>query len=215
MKDLVIKEFKMAMHPTVLIFLTLSAMLMIPNYPYYITFFYTGVGIFFTCLSGRENHDIFYSMTLPIQKRDIVKGRFAFVIIIELLQVIVAIPFSMLRQVLNMPGNLVGMDANIAFFGFSFILLGLFNLTFLVNYYKEANKVGKTFVLSNVVVFVYIVVVEACAHVVPFMKNNLDTEDPQYLGSKLMVLVIGIIVYIVLTAVAYKKSVVSFEAMDL
>lgn len=54
----------------------------------------------------------------------------------------------------------------------------------------------------------------AYTHVVPFMKNNLDTQDSQYLGSKLMVLVIGIIVYIVLMAIAYKKSVVSFEAMD-
>ena len=34
MKHLLNKEFRLAMHPTNLIFLTLSAMLLIPDYPY-------------------------------------------------------------------------------------------------------------------------------------------------------------------------------------
>ena len=42
------KEIRLAMHPTVPIFLLLSAMLLIPNYPYYVAFFYTGLGVFFT-----------------------------------------------------------------------------------------------------------------------------------------------------------------------
>ena len=47
MKNLLLKEYRLAMHPTVLIFLALSAMLLIPSYPYYVVFFYTALGVFF------------------------------------------------------------------------------------------------------------------------------------------------------------------------
>ena len=44
MKHLLYKEWRLAMHPTALLFLPLSAMLLIPNYPYYVIFFYTSLG---------------------------------------------------------------------------------------------------------------------------------------------------------------------------
>lgn len=39
MRALLIKEIKLSLHPTIPIFLLLSAMLIIPNYPYYVVFF--------------------------------------------------------------------------------------------------------------------------------------------------------------------------------
>ena len=60
MLNLLRKELRLAVHPTSWIFLGLSLMLLIPSYPYYVAFFYTGLGIFFTCLSARENQDISY-----------------------------------------------------------------------------------------------------------------------------------------------------------
>ena len=63
MKQLLYKEWRLAMHPTALLFLGLSLMLLIPNYPYYVTFFYTTLGIFFICVNGRENRDITYMLT--------------------------------------------------------------------------------------------------------------------------------------------------------
>lgn len=215
MKSLLKKEFSLSMHPTALIFLALSCMLLIPNYPYYVIFFYTGLAVFFTCLNGRETNDVFYTATLPVPKKDIVKGRFAFVIIVQMAQMLISIPFAIIRQTLPIPGNNAGMDANISLFGISFIMLGLFNIVFLTLYYKNVNKVGRAFVSSCVVVFVYIIIAEACAHAVPFVRDFLDTKDPQYLSYKLIVLAIGIIFYTLLTFISYKKSVKSFEAFDL
>lgn len=215
MKDMLYKEFKLAMHPTSIIFLSLSAMMLIPNYPYYMTFFYTTLAIFFTCLSGRGNHDIFYTMTVPIRKRDIVKSRFFLIIILQFAQVITAIPFAIIRGAFNMPGNYVGMDANIAFFGLSFLMLGLFNLVFFTKYYKNTDKVGKSFLMGTIVVSLFIIIAEASAHAVPFVKNYLDTKDPEFLPYKLVVLAAGIILYIVLTFFSYHRSVRTFEALDL
>lgn len=92
MKQLLYKEFKLALHPTAVIFLALSAMLLIPNYPYYVTFFYTCLGVFFICLNGRENRDIYYSMLLPIRKRQIVKARFLMVAALQLAQAVLGRP---------------------------------------------------------------------------------------------------------------------------
>lgn len=215
MKRLLQKEILLSMNPTAPIFLILSMMLLIPNYPYYVVFFYTGMAVFFTCLTGRENNDVFYSMTLPITKKDIVKARFGFVVILELAQMIIAVPFAVIRQNMPIPGNQVGMDANIALFGLSFIMFGLFNYIFFSIYYKDVNKVGAAFVKSSTAVFVYMAIAETCTHVVPFMRDYLDIKDPNYLFYKLIVLAVGIIVYAFVTYLAYRKSVKSFEAIDL
>lgn len=215
MRNLLRKELLLSMHPTAPIFLMLSMMLIIPNYPYYVVFFYTGLAVFFTCLMGRENNDVFYSLTLPIAKKDIVKARFAFVIFLQLAQMIVAIPFAIIRQNMPLPGNQVGMDANIALFGLSFVMFGIFNCIFFAIYYKDVNKVGNAFVWSSVAVFVYMTIAEACAHIVPFVRDYLDTKDPQYITYKLIVLAFGIVVYAFLTCAVYRKAVKSFEALDL
>lgn len=214
MKNLLYKEFKLAMHPTTPVFLLLSAMLLIPNYPYYVIFFYTSLGVFFISLNGRENHDIFFTMSLPLRKKDIVKARFLFIGLIEVLQFILAIPFAMLRQSMGAP-NAVGMDANIALFGLSLIMMGVFNLVFFLNYYKDPNKPGKAFIWSNVFTWIYIIAAEVCAHVVPLFRDQLDTPDPSFLPQKLVVLAIGIVGFLVLTLLSYRKSVKSFVALDL
>ena len=203
------------MHPTAPIFLMLSAMLLIPNYPYYVIFFYTGLAIFFTCLNGRENHDVAYTVQLPVAKRDVVKARFAFVLVLEGVQTAAAVPFAVLRQSFPMPGNEVGMDANIALFAFSFVLLGLFNLVFFSIYYRNVRKVGKAFVVSSITVFVYVGILEVCTHLIPFLRDQLDTPDPQYLTEKLILLAVGILLFAVLTWAAYQNAVRRFEAQDL
>lgn len=215
MKNLLKKEILLTMHPTAILFLFLSALLIVPNYPYYVTFFYTGLAVFFTCLNGRENNDVFYTMTLPVAKKDIVKARFTLIIILELLQMLIAVPFAFIRQNIGLPGNVVGMDANIAFFGFSFILLGIFNVVFFGIYYKDVKKVGKPFAVSSVVIFVYICIAEICAHIVPFVRDCLDTSDNMYVMEKLVVLIAGIIIYAVMTAIIYKKSRRNFEVYDI
>lgn len=215
MKELLYKEFKLVSHPTTFMFLALSAMILIPNYPYYISFFYTTLGLYFTFLSARENSDIFYTMTLPVRKTDIVKASMAFVIIIELLQVILAVPFAIIRTTYSLPENAVGIEANVAFFGLSLIMLGLFNYIFFSIYYKNPDKVGKAFGVSSIIVFVYIIIAETLINAVPIAKKYLDTLDPEYLSMKLVILLIGIAIYVALNLLVYKKSIKNFEVLDL
>lgn len=215
MKQLLMKEIRLTMHPTNLIFLALSAMLLIPDYPYYVTFFYTTLGLFFTCLNAREMHDIEYSMTLPVRKRDVVRGRMLLAAAVEGVQVLLAIPFAAIRQRMPLPGNSVGMDANIAFFGLALGMLGLFNLLFFPMYFRHPEKIGGAFLLASAAEFLYMGVAEALTHVVPFFRDRLDTPDPLFLGEKLAALLGGLALYALMTAIACKSAEKRFETVDL
>ncbi|MGM9567264.1 MAG: ABC-2 transporter permease [Clostridia bacterium] len=215
MNRLLQKELRLAMHPASVGFLLLSALLLIPNYPYYVTFFYTSLGVFFICLGGRENKDVEYSLLLPVGKTDAVKARFMTVLLLELGQMLLAVPFAVLRQQMSVPLNQVGIEANLAFFGFSFVMLGLFNLIFFLVYYKDVRKVGKAFVVSSTVVFFYAGVMETLTHIVPFFAERMDTLDPQFLTEKLVVLVVGFLLFALLTFVSYRLSLKNFERQDI
>jgi len=215
MKNLLAKELRLAMHPTNLIFLSLSALLLAPGYPYYIIFFYTMLGIFFLCLDGRENHDIEFSLTLPVRKAEIVKARVLFAAGIELVQVLLTVPFAFLRRGITPVENVVGMDANLPFFGLSLLMLGLFNYLFFTIYYRNPVKVGKAFLLSGTAVMLYIVVAESLVHVAPFFRDVLDTPDPQFIAPKLAVLAAGAAGFALLTLLSYTVSARRFVTLDL
>lgn len=215
MKKLLLKELRLALQPVNLIFLCLSAMLLIPNYPYYVTFFYTSLGLFFMCQAGRENHDIDFTMMLPIRRRDLVRARLISAVAVELAQVTAAVPFAMVNQLLYPQGNLAGMDANAAFFGLALIMLGLFNLAFFPIYYAHPLKVGRAFAAGCAAEAVYILLAEAAAHVIPFFSRRLDTPDPAFMPEKLITLAVGAALFAALTCLACRLSARRFERLDL
>lgn len=214
MKALLYKEFRLVTHPTTVLFLLLSAMLLIPNYPLYVTFFYCTLGIFFACLGGRENGDVFYTVLQPIEKRDAVRARILFAAVFESAQLVLAGAFSVLRIRLLGAQNAAGMDANLALFGFSLLLLGVFNVTFFSLYYKNPAKVGKSFAVAAVVMFIGILILEALCFALALFKEKLDTPDPQFFKEKSAVLLFGALAYAVLTLAADKIAERRFEALD-
>ena len=58
MKLLMKKEWKLTVTPVPLLFLLLSALVLVPSYPYYVTFFYNALGIFLMLQAARENRDV-------------------------------------------------------------------------------------------------------------------------------------------------------------
>ncbi len=215
MSALLKKDLRLVLHPTALLFLGLSAMVLIPSYPYYVLFFYTCLGIFFTCLNGREFDDLPFTMTLPVRKRDIVRARFLLAVLLELAQMAVTALLALLRGVLIPMENPVGMEANTAFFGLSFLLLGLFHLIFFRIYFRNPQRVGVAFLWGSLAVFLYITVMETLTHILPFFRDCLDTPDPRFLGEKLPVLGIGILGYGLMTLLALRRAERNFEALDL
>lgn len=215
MKDLLKKEFTLALHPTSWLFLGLSAMVLIPNYPYYVIFFYTGLGLFFTCLTGRENQDVLFSLLLPVSRRQVVQARMITAMLLELATLLLTGLFSLLRRALPLGENAAGMEANLALLGLSLIVLGLGHVAFFGVYYKNVQRVGVAFLWCALAEFLAIGVLEGLAHAAPLFRDRLDTPDPAFLQEKLLTLVLGLAVYGILTAIAYVQAVRNFEKQDL
>lgn len=216
MKNLLYKEFKLAAHPTTYLFLVLCAMMLIPNYPGYVYFMYICLSIFFIFLGGRENKDIFYTALLPVRKRDIVKARFMMIVIMELVQVALAIPLAVLANHLYQSApNLAGIDLNVAFFGSVFIFYAVFNLTFLPIFYRSAYKVGVALIYGGIALLLYYVAAEMLVWIPSPVSQFLDTLDPAMMIAQVPILLGGLLIWIVVTLLAYRMSAANFEKVDL
>mgnify|MGYP000012417119 FL=1 len=215
MKLLMKKEWKLVVTPVPLLFLLLSALVLVPSYPYYVTFFYNALGIFLMLQAARENRDVYYMALLPLTKRDLVRARFSTIVTLQLLQALVCVPFMLLRRGYAEINNPVGIEANLAFLGFGFMLMGLFDLVFLPMHYKNGYDLGKPFVISSIVLFFAIVLLEALDHIVPYMKTVCESYASADLVRQLPVLLGGMAVYALEVWLAYRKSAAWFEKVDL
>lgn len=217
MKALLYKEFKLATHPAVYFFLLLSTLLLIPSYIYHVAFIYTLLGVFLIFLTGRENKDILATVSLPVRKRDLVKARISMVTIIELLQIVISIPFAIIGVRINplAAGNTAGIEANYALFGSVLVMYAIFNLLFIPAVYSNPNKVGIPFLVSGLVVLVYGTAFEALVQLVPTFKAALDNTNPAHTPAQLMVLAFGIVFFVLTLWLTYKCSVENFEKVDL
>ena len=215
MKELLRKEFVLAMHPSTIIFIMFVPLVTIPDYIYLVVFFYTTLAVFMTCIQGRENNDIVYSVSLPVAKKDIVLARYIFTIIIEMLTLAVCVPFMIISQQANPEGNAAGLDANITLAASALLLFALFNLVFYAMYYKNVKKIGIAFFMASIVILLYIIVITIAVFTVPFFRDVLDTPDDMHLTEKLTTLAVCGIIYAAVTFLSYKTSVKNFEKQDI
>ena len=209
------KEWALCLHPAVPVMLALALLVLIPNYPLSISFFYVTLGIFFICLSGRENHDISFTLSLPVSRRQMVRARILFACCLEGIQLLLCLLLVLLRGAFMDPVNGAGMDANIALLGEGLLVFAIFHLVFFPAWYRDIRKVGLPFVLSGIAVFLYIVLAIAATWTVPFVRDRLDTPDPAFLGDKLLFVLCAAAVYALATGLALRISVKRFEKLDL
>ena len=213
MKNLLYKEWKLAIHPTGYIFLLFGVMLLIPNYPYFVAFFYQTLAIFFTFMNGNTTNDIFFTALLPVRKRDVVKARLGTVIGLEVLQMLIAVPFAILRNQISPTDNLAGLDAGLALFGLVFIMFGVFNAVFLPQFYRTGYKTGTPYLLATLVMTLVIVAAELVIQLTPTLKQVLDTTACTL--PQIIVLFAGLLIFVLLNLMAYRRSASAFERLDL
>lgn len=214
MKTLLYKQLRLACHPMTPVFCLSGIMLLIPNYPYSVAFFYVTLGLFFTFLNMREQKDIYYSALLPLRKRDTVRAALAFTVLVELLSVVITALFCLLSAKLQ-PGkdNAVGMDANLMLLGAGFVLYGVFNLVFFVCLYRSGYKVGAAYLKANLALWPMMLLAEALPHFPSLLwLNRVDTQANL---RQIPILLFGIAVFAVLTILAYRRSAGLYERVDL
>ena len=212
---MLMKEWKLCMHPTGYIMLLCTALILVPGYPYGVSCFYMGLAIFFICLTARENHDAAFTLTLPVSRGDAVKARILFCAVLEVIDLILMGVFVLIKKAIGDLPNPAGLDAGLALIGEGMIIFALFNMIFFPLYYRDINKPGKAFMAASAAVFAWIILEVVGTYAIPFFRDVLDRPDPRYMSDKALFTLGGLALFLGGTAWSIQASEKRFMELDL
>ena len=217
MKKLLYKELHLAASPLSYWFMAAALLTLIPGYPILLGAFFTTLGIFYSYQTMRENNDITYSLLLPVSKADVVKSKFAFTVTIELCSFCLMTLLTFLRMTLlkNAPPYVDNplMGANLVFLGYVLLIFGLYNAVFVRGFFRTAYYFGKPFIFYGIVSMLVIAAAEVLHHI-PGLEA-LNAFGFAEIGTQLTVFFAGVVCFLLLTCLAVRNSVRSFEKIDL
>lgn len=217
MNALLRKEMRLSALILTYLFIAFGLMALLPGYPILCGVFFITLGIYQSFQSAREANDIVYTALLPVAKSDVVKGKFQFVIFIELCGFIVITICTLVRMIILFDSQVyrdnVLMNANFFFLGTALILFGLFNVIFVGGFFKTGYKIGKPFILYMIAAFITIGIAETLHHIPGLEALNAFGFDEIFL--QIILLLSGIIVFLFMTYLSFRKATIDFEKIDL
>ena len=211
------KEMRLSALGLTYLFIGFGAMAMLPGYPILCGVFFITLGIYQSFQSAREANDTVYSALLPVAKRDVVKGKYQFVMLIELsgfalMTILTVLRMTVLKDVAIYRTNVL-MNANPFFLGAALFIFGLFNIIFLGGFFKTAYSLGKPFIIYIIVAFLSIMLAEALHHFPGMQALNAFGFD--HFVLQMLLLLGGAVLYILMSLLSYRKACVYFEKIDL
>ena len=216
MNPLLNKEMRLSASILSYIFIAFGLLTFLPGYPILCGAFFVTLGIFQSFQSAREANDIVYSALLPIAKKDVVKGKYQFSVMIELAAFLVMAIITVIRMTVLADAEVYHqnalMNANPFFLGMALVIFGLFNMVFIGGFFKTACKLSP-FVTYIISAFVAIGIAEALHHVPGLGSVNAFGFDDIVL--QLCLFIGGAAIFLILTYFSYRRSCANFERIDL
>ena len=217
MRNILRKEIKLSASVLSYLFILFGLMFLLPGYPVLCGAFFVCLGLFQSFQTAREANDIVFSALLPIAKRDVVKGKYLFVFLIEGCAFLLMTAAAVLRMTVFSQSvvyrNNALMNANLFALGMACLIFGLFNWIFVGGFFKTAYKFARPFVTFIIAAFLLIFVAEALHHV-PGLET-LNAFGTDNLGMQLMLSAAGVVLYLILTVLSCRRACVNFERIDL
>ncbi len=217
MNALLRKEMRLSASILSYLFIAFAFMTLLPGYPILCGVFFITLGLFQSFQNAREANDIVYSALLPVAKHDVVKGKYQFSIFIEMIGILIMAILTIVRMTALAESPVYRqntlMNANPFFLGMALLIFGMFNAIFICGFFKTAYKFSKPFVAYIIAAFLTIIVAEAL-HFFPGLEA-LNAFGFDHIGLQLALLLGGILLYIALTWLSYKKACDNFEKIDL
>ncbi len=217
MRNMLRKEMRLSASILSYLFIPFGLMFLLPGYPVLCGAFFVSLGIFQSFQSAREANDIVFSTLLPVAKKDVVRGKYLFVCLIECCA-LVFMAVSVILRMTVFSGAAVYrsnalMNANFFALGAAFVIFGLFNGVFVGGFFRTAYKFARPFVSFIIACFLVIFAAEAVHHV-PGLAwlNAFGTE---HMVSQLILLAAGILIFLLLTFLSCKRACADFERIDL
>ena len=217
MRNILLKELKLSASLLAYFFTAFGLMFLVPGYPILCGAFFVTLGLFQSFQAAREANDIVFSALLPIAKRDVVRGKYLFVCLIEACGWIL-MALSVVLRMTAFAGSPVYlnnalMNANPFALGAALFIFGLFNLIFLGGFFRTSYKLGRPFVTYIIVAFLAIAVFEALHHL-PGL-GWLNAFGTEHIARQMLLLAAGIAAFAVLTLLSCRSACRSFENTDL
>ena len=217
MRNVLRKETRLSASVLSYLFILFGLTFFLPGYPVLIGVFFVTLGIFQSFQTAREANDVVFSVLLPIAKRGVVKGKYAFVCLIEcaallLMALAVVLRMTVFAQSAVYRANAL-MNANFFALGTACLIFGLFNWIFVGGFFKTAYRFARPFVTYLVVAFPVILIAEALHHVPGLEALNAFGTDG--LGLQLGLLAGGLAGFLLITVLSCKRACARFEAIDL
>lgn len=217
MRNILLKEMRLSASVLSYLFILFGLMFFIPGYPILCGVFFVTLGIFQGFQSAREANDIVFSILLPISKRDVVKGKYLFVCLIEscaflLMALAAVLRMTVFSQAAAYRANAL-MNANLFALGAACVIFGLFNRIFVGGFFKTSYKFARPFVTYIIACFLVISAAEAL-HFIPGLEklNAFGTDE---IALQLILLAAGIIIFLLTTVRSYRAACRRFEKTDL
>ena len=214
MKALFYKQVRLVSHPMTWVFCLFGVMFLIPSYPYTVAFFYVTLGLFFSFMNGREQRDTDFTALLPVRKRDTVRVSVWFTVVIELLSLVIGIPFACLSARINPVGtNAVGLDCNAALFAAGLVVFAVFNGVFFPMFYRTGYKVGVSYLKTMIPLALIMLLCEALPHF-PALAWLNDTSAAGNV-RQLPLLAAGAAIFAIVTWLGCRRAMARYEKVDL
>jgi len=217
MSKLLHKELKLSASKLSFLFIAFGLMTLIPGYPILVGAFFISFGIFQSFQSARETNDILYSALLPVSKSEVVKGKYAFSVFIELCGFLLMGAMTVLRMTVFYDSVVYRsnalMNANFVYLGFSLLIFGCFNAIFIGGFFRTAYYYGKPFVCFIIAAFIFVGIGETLHHIPGF--EALNAFGFEHMSVQATALAAGVILYTVLTLLSLEASIKNFEKTDI
>lgn len=216
MRNILKKEMILSAAPITYFFIVFGLMFLLPGYPILCGAFFVTLGIFKTFQNSREANDFVYSVLLPVAKSDVVKGKYLFSCFIELcsffvMAAAVLVRMTFWKDAMAYRHNAL-MNANPYALGAGLVVFGLFNFIFIGTFFKTAYKFG-SFIVYIIISILVIGAFESVHYFPGFAAVNAFGFDDIVL--QLVLLGSGIVLYVILTLISYRRAKIWFEKIDL
>ena len=212
MKNLIYKELNLSINKFFFLLpVILGGLLFIPNWIFLLVFYYF-FWISVPQIYGAyiQHGDYNFLSVLPIKRKDIVSSKVYALFILELTHIVFAIIFGLIHNQLYGSWNFF-FDINLAFYGVSVLLFGVFNITFLPAYFKTAHFFGKPLIYATIATIIFGFIFEFGIAKYQFMRDIFEGT----LTVQTIVFIVASILGVLLSVVALKISQKRMMEIDL
>lgn len=217
MRNILRKEMRLSASILSYLFIPFGLMFLLPGYPILCGAFFVSLGLFQSFQSAREANDIVFSALLPVAKKDVVRGKYLFVCLIEtcaliLMAVAVILRMTVFSESVVYRSNAL-MNANFFALGMACVCFGLFNWIFVGGFFKTAYQFARPFVIFILTAFLVITAAETLHHVPGLEALNAFGTD--HIVMQMLLLMAGVVLYLLTTVFSCRRACEHFEKIDL